>query len=122
MRIRPALRVAWIVALCLGSGTVSAGERFRFPEGRHGKGELRYIHGLPVLTVRGSREEMGEQIGVLALKPAGALVEHFREYLEQKGLDVIYPVIFAAADALYLPFRGSAFHFLRISISSPSAR
>jgi isopenicillin-N N-acyltransferase-like protein len=104
MRIRPALRVAWIVALCLGSGTVSAGEPFRFPEGRHGKGELRYIHGLPVLTVRGSREEMGEQIGVLALKPAGALVEHFREYLEQKGWDVIYPVIFAAADALYQRF------------------
>jgi WD40 repeat protein len=45
---------------------------FRYPEGKHGKGELKYINDLPVLTVAGTPEEIGEQIGVLAVKPVAA--------------------------------------------------
>lgn len=104
MQIQPTLKIAWVLTLCLGSATASAADTFRFPEGRHEKAELRYIHDVPVLTVAGSPEEMGRQIGVLALKPAGSLVEHFREYLEENGLDVISPVLFAAADVLYQRF------------------
>src|SRR5437879_8516254 len=45
-------------------------EPFRYPEARFGKGELRCVNGLPVLTVAGTPEEMGEQVGKLAALPA----------------------------------------------------
>jgi hypothetical protein len=43
---------------------------FRYPEGRHGCGELRYVNELPVLTVEGEPDDVGESIGALALRPA----------------------------------------------------
>ena len=43
-----------LAILCLGSLTASAAEPFRFPEGRFGKGELRYINDVPVLIVAGT--------------------------------------------------------------------
>ena len=92
-----------LAILCLGS-VGSAAEPFRFPEGRYDKGELRYINGIPVLTAVGSPEEIGAQIGVLALKPSSALVTHFRDYLKKKGLDSISPLIFAASEGLYRRF------------------
>jgi isopenicillin-N N-acyltransferase-like protein len=47
---------------------------FRYPEGRHKKGSLKYVNGLPVLRVEGTPEEIGEQIGMLALRPARRLL------------------------------------------------
>src|SRR5262249_40836160 len=41
-----------------------ADEDFRFPEAVHCSGELKYREGLPVLTVSGKPEEIGQQIGV----------------------------------------------------------
>jgi len=41
-----------------------------FPDAKHGKGELTHIHGMPVLTVRGTPTEIGEQFGLLAMKNA----------------------------------------------------
>jgi isopenicillin-N N-acyltransferase like protein len=101
-------RLRWFsvffLVLLAGSSAAGADKPFRFPEGRHGKGELKYINGLPVLTAGGTPEEMGEQIGVLALKPSAALVEHFREYLKNKGLDKISAMIDFMADKLYQRF------------------
>src|SRR5436190_1220366 len=48
-------------------------EPFRYPEAKHGKGELKYVNGVPVLRVEGTPAEVGEQLGVLALKPAAGL-------------------------------------------------
>ncbi len=93
-----------LAILCLGSFIASAAEPFRFPEGHYGKGELRYINGLPVLTAVGSPEEIGGQIGALAVKPSLPLVAHFNDFLKKKGLDKISPVIFAASEALYQRF------------------
>lgn len=59
--------------------SVEAGS-FRFPEAQYGKGELRYIQGIPVLSVRGTHAEMGEQIGKLALKPAAQIIEMINGY------------------------------------------
>lgn len=98
------LRFLCATMLFLGSATSLAGEPFRFPERRYDKGALRYIDGIPVLTVSGSPEEIGTQIGELALKPSLALVTHFQDYLKKKGLDKISPVIFAASDTLYQRF------------------
>jgi hypothetical protein len=60
-----------------------AEERFNYPEGRHGNGEMRYRNGLPVLTVEGTPEEIGEQIAALAVKPARRLMGYPRDILKE---------------------------------------
>ena len=59
---------------------------------------------MPVLTAVGSPEEIGAQIGALAVKPSLPLVAHFRDFLKKKGLDDFSPIIFAASEALYQRF------------------
>lgn len=67
--------------LALVPAFVRAGEPFRFPESQHGKGELKYRVGIPVLTVAGTPEEIGEQVAVLAGKPSVRLLDYPREAL-----------------------------------------
>jgi isopenicillin-N N-acyltransferase like protein len=97
------LGLCCLAVVCLVS-IGAAAEPFRYPEARYEKGELRYIDGIPVLTATGSPEEMGAQIGALALRPSLPLVAHFRDYIKQKGLDAISPVMFAASESLYRRF------------------
>jgi hypothetical protein len=92
--------VAVAILLLLAQLTARGAEPFRYPEGRHGKGELRYIHGVPVLTVSGTHEEMGEQIGVLALKPAASIPAFAKHFLKQIGLEMAWPVLVHAAHNL----------------------
>ena len=49
---------------------------FRYPEGKCDKAELKYVNGLPVLTVEGTPEEMGAAVGTLALKPARRVLDY----------------------------------------------
>jgi hypothetical protein len=81
------------------AGTVAparGGEPFRYPEGIHGKGELKYVHGIPVLSVEGTPKEIGEQVGVLC-KPAARLLNFPREALEHlatpAGAKALWPVV-----------------------------
>jgi isopenicillin-N N-acyltransferase-like protein len=60
---------------CTG-GTVRPKPLFRFPEGRHGEAELRYVDGVPLLTVQGTPEEIGEAVGVLALRPGRRMADY----------------------------------------------
>ena len=55
------------------------------------KGELKYRNGLPVLTVEGTPEEIGEQIGVLAIKPGSGLPTYIRELFKARNLDQALP-------------------------------
>jgi hypothetical protein len=75
------------------AGLGSAAEPFRFPEGKHGKGQLKYIKGIPVLVVAGTPEEIGTQMGVLALKPAAGAVQVFKEVLKEHRLDLLSPIL-----------------------------
>jgi hypothetical protein len=77
---------------------------FKYPEGKHGKGELRYINGLPVLTVEGSPEEIGTQIGALALKPASKLIDSLKLYVKERGLEKVLPLITRTCKQLYKRF------------------
>jgi hypothetical protein len=77
-----------------------AAEPFKFPEGKHGKGELKYVNGIPVLVLAGTPEEMGEQMGVLGLKPAAGAVSVARELLKQRRLDLIVPVLKRFGEAM----------------------
>jgi hypothetical protein len=98
-------RVGWS-ALVLAAVLAPAGaaEPFRFPEGKHGKGELRYRNGIPVLTVAGTPEEMGEQAGVLAVKPVPKLVTLLEDFLKVRKLDRILPLVKQLSKALYARF------------------
>ncbi len=62
----------------------------RYPEAQHGRGELRYRNGLPVLTVEGSPEEIGEAVGVLALRPAPRMVEYPEDSLRHYRAGWLY--------------------------------
>jgi hypothetical protein len=72
-------------------------EPFRYPEAKHGKGELKYRGGLPVLTVEGTPEEIGEQVGALAVKPAAHLYGRLKEFLRAHGLERAYPLLLRTA-------------------------
>jgi hypothetical protein len=76
-----------------------AGEPFRYPEGRHGKGELKYRKGVPVLVVAGTPEQMGEQIGVLAVKPLAPHIGLVKKYVENFG--PAWPVLVRICEGLF---------------------
>jgi hypothetical protein len=61
---------------------VRAEEPFRYTEGRHGPAELRYVQGVPVLTVGGSAEEMAEQVARLTLHSSGRLLHYPKDVLD----------------------------------------
>src|SRR5262249_8408877 len=79
-------------------------EPFRFPEAKHGKGELKYIDGLPVLTVEGTPAEIGEQIGMLACKSASGLVTYLKKLLKSSGLELAVPLLVKTADSMLKQF------------------
>ncbi len=56
-----------------------------FPPGKHKGGELVHVKGLPVLTVRGTPQEIGEQFGVLAIKTAPGIDDLLHEFLKDSG-------------------------------------
>lgn len=93
------MRWVWIAIVGL-VGPGQAAEPFRFPETKHGKGELRYVHGLPLLTVEGTPEEIGDQVGVLVVRPLKDLEPQFKAFLKRQGLDRVYPLIVKACTTL----------------------
>lgn len=105
----------FLAGLCSGSARGEKGraqdaaleggrEAFRYPEGEHGKGRLKYINGLPVLVVAGSAEEMGEQYGVLALRPARGILEYPVELMKTRGLEAKWPLLVAMGKAMLTRF------------------
>lgn len=94
-----ALSVFWSLV-----GVSNAAESFRFPEATYEKGQLRYINDVPVLSVRGSPEDIGRQIGVLALKPSLSLVDRFRDHLKRKAPGAATSVLLLASEGYYQRF------------------
>src|SRR3979490_873744 len=89
------LRMAalWLLIAWAFANTAKADEPFRYPEAKSGKGELRYVKNLPILVVQGSPEDIGEQIGKLALKPASKLVKLADTFVKAQGWERIYPIL-----------------------------
>jgi hypothetical protein len=73
---------------------------FRYPEAKHGKGEIKYVNGLPVLLVQGSPEEMGEQAGALALKPTAGLLKLVDDFVKANGWERAYPLLLKTANIM----------------------
>lgn len=82
-----------IVVLCSTAFPLLADEGKPFPAAKSGKGELAYIEGVPVLTVRGTPAEMGEQFGTLAIAAAPDLNGLLDRFLEDSGQTKRYPLI-----------------------------
>ena len=66
--------------------------------------ELRYINGIPVLLVAGTPEEMGEQMGILALKPAAPAIGLFEDFLQAQGLKNFKPLLAKVGESLLAKF------------------
>ncbi|MCI0741592.1 MAG: C45 family peptidase [Gemmataceae bacterium] len=92
--------VKWLFILSVLAGPVYAQEPFRYPEAKHGQGELKYVNGVPVLRVQGSPEETGEQYGVLALKATAHLPKRAGDFIKQKGWEALYPVLLKSGGIL----------------------
>ncbi len=93
-------RLLALTALLLVTPAAPAQDVKRFPAGKHGAGELRYVEGVPVLTVRGSPAEMGEQFGALAVKTAPDLDGLINRFLEDTGQKGRYPLVLALGTRL----------------------
>ena len=93
----------WISAACLivlAAPLVRADELKSFPAAKHGKGELRYVDNVPVLILRGKPAEMGDQLGVLAIRNAPDLPGLTRRFLKDTGQEKAYPFLLVMAGQL----------------------
>jgi isopenicillin-N N-acyltransferase like protein len=93
-------RFAILFVALLTTPPCPAKEAFRYPEGKHGKGELKYVNGVPVLTVEGSPEEIGEAVGVLGIKPAKGYTNVSKEFLKKTSLDKAWPLLVRSCEAM----------------------
>ena len=94
------LKRTLFLLLVLATPLMAADER-RYPEAKHGKGELKYVNGLPVLIVEGTPEEIGEQVGILSIKPAKApLIDKLDSYMKKSGMESAYPFMLRTAGFL----------------------
>lgn len=81
-----------------------AAEPARYTEGTHGAGRLRYVNGLPVLTVAGTPEEIGEQVAVLTAAPLQRLVKYPRETLDALHIGFLMPQLVKVSNAMLPQF------------------
>lgn len=90
------LRISF-VAVVVFTATATADEKKAFPAAKHGNGELKYIEKVPVLVVRGTPAEMGEQFGKLAVANAPDLDGLHARFLKDSGQERRYPLIVGLA-------------------------
>jgi hypothetical protein len=100
------LRYLFVGLAALAALPAAAQEKkpFRYPEAKHGKGELRYVNHLPVAVVAGTPEELGEQVGMLVLKPASSLRDSVKEFLRTINLENAYPLLVRSGSFLLPQF------------------
>jgi hypothetical protein len=100
---RRAIFIVFAIVLFVPAAS-SAAEPFRYPEAEHGKGKLKYVNDLPVLIVEGTPEEIGEQMGILAVKPASKVLNIFHEFLKLRGLEKAWPWLVKVSNLMEAQF------------------
>ena len=98
--IRHMKRFIPFLSILLFVPALQAGDPKPFPEAKYGKGELRYVDGMPVLIVRGTPTEMGEQFGKLAIANAPDLTGLHKRFLHDSKQEKNYGAILFAANRL----------------------
>ena len=83
-----------LVVLLSGAFAVRADDALRFQQGQFGPGELKFIDGLPVLTLEGTPDEMGQQ----HIRAVAAGIDMLRGYCQIAcagiALETFYDQIF----------------------------
>ena len=106
------LRQTVIFILLTAGGSVAASENewpSIYPEAQFANGKLTYADNVPVLIVAGTPHEMGEQIGVLAVKPAAKLItktveDAVRDQLGDRFQDIGWLTLKLLANGMYSRF------------------
>jgi hypothetical protein len=73
---------------------------FRFPEAASGSAQLRYLDGVPVLTVAGSPEQIGEAVGALGVRPAERMTHYPDDLLRSFRVGWTRPYVLRAGERL----------------------
>src|SRR5262245_34716826 len=90
---RPGLLLPLVFAVCASPLTLQGAEPFRFPETKHGTGELRYFNNIPVLIVSGTPEQIGDAVGTLAVKPAPRALDYPRGLMNYFSAGFLWNVV-----------------------------
>src|SRR5262249_28199204 len=101
LRSGPLVLGCWFFLI---SGPARAAEPFRFPEGTAGKGTLKYVKDVPVLTVAGTPEEIGTQIGTLAQPAAEGMIGYFDGLMTRARLAPVRPWLVRSSQGMLPSF------------------
>jgi len=97
------LRTSLLCVFLFSAATFA--EEKRLPEAKFDKGHLKYVSGVPVLTLQGTPEEIGTQFGELALKPATKpLLGRVDSYMKQMGWEKQFPTMVKFAGFVFQAF------------------
>ena len=97
------LRLSPLFVLLLSAASFA--EEKRLPEAKFDKGHLKYVSGVPVLTLQGTPEEIGTQFGELALKPAKKpLLGRVDSYMKQMGWEKQFPTMLKFSGFVFQSF------------------
>jgi isopenicillin-N N-acyltransferase-like protein len=97
-------RLIVLPLVTLFAAAAAASTPFQYPEARRGTGELRTIHGIPVLTVTGSPEEIGTATGLLTKSAAEGLFGYFDDLLKRSRLDAAWPWLVKSSEGMLTRF------------------
>lgn len=102
---------AVVVFVSLAASSALAQEAFRFPEGTYQQSSLKYVNGLPVLTLKGTPEQMGEQAAKLVAGPSKRLLNFPEELLNSMATPAVTkllkPQLLKTSQKLYENFPAS---------------
>jgi isopenicillin-N N-acyltransferase-like protein len=88
--MRPLLAPALLLA-CVAP--LFAQPKFEFKEAKHSNGSVKYIDGIPVVTVAGKPAEIGEQLGELVVKNTTDPVAVMEQFLADNKLKGTLPLL-----------------------------
>ena len=95
--VRRLLLCTPLFLFALGVAATGA-EPYRFAEGKHGKGEMRYVNDLPVMILEGTPEEIGEQHAVLLGDSIKKVADLPKQLIKQHRVGAAWPLVAAAVD------------------------
>src|SRR5262245_8646915 len=116
--MRSALLLGFLLLL---PGTARAEKPFRFPAGKHGPAELKYVNDVPVLIVSGAPKEIGAAVGKLALTPGKRVLDYPRGLLKLFDADSSWPIFRAGGRGLFKQFPKDYQHELEAIVTSAKA-